>query len=60
MRIMEDPTVKMQDRLRAMEIDAKLAGHFEPDRVEVDVGEKTLLSIKERAQQMVSALARKA
>lgn len=59
MRIMEDPTVKMQDRLRAMEIDARLAGQFEPDRTEIDVGPKTLLSIKERAAQVSSALARR-
>lgn len=49
MRIMEDEKVKIQDRLRAMEIDAKLAGHFEPDRIEVEAGPNTLQAIKERA-----------
>ncbi|MCW1885529.1 terminase small subunit [Luteolibacter flavescens] len=51
--------VKMGDKLRAIELHSKLLGHFEPDRVEVDVGEKTLLSIKERASQVTSALAGK-
>lgn len=60
LEIAESSREKTQDRLRALEIDAKLAGHFEPDRVEVDVGEKTLMTIKERAEQMVSAMARKA
>ena len=54
----DNPTVKMQDRLRAMELDAKLAGQFEPIRVEVDSGAKTLLSLKERADQVCSMLAR--
>jgi phage terminase small subunit len=49
---------KMQDRLRAIEIDAKLAGHFEPDRTEIEVGPKTLLSIRDRAKQVSRALAK--
>lgn len=57
--IAESEKEKAVDRIRAMEADARLAGHFEPDRVEVDVGEKTLLSIKERASQVTSALAGK-
>ena len=52
--------VKKPDPLRAIELYCRMRGHFEPDRVEVDVGEKTLITIKERAQQMVSAMARKA
>ncbi|MCE5310430.1 MAG: hypothetical protein LLG20_22565 [Acidobacteriales bacterium] len=58
MQLMEDPRQKTQDRLRAMEIDARLAGQFEPDRTEIEVGPKTLLSIKERAAQVASALIR--
>lgn len=50
--------LKMGDKLRAIDLHSKLLGHFEPDRVEVDVGEKTLLSIKERAAQVASTLAR--
>lgn len=57
--IIENPGEKTQDRLRALELDAKLAGHFEPDRVEVEAGPKTLLSIKERAAEVSSALARR-
>ena len=57
--LMEDPRQKTHDRLRAMEIDARLAGQFEPDRTEIEVAPKTLLSIKERAAQVESALARR-
>jgi hypothetical protein len=56
---MEDPRQKTQDRLRAMEIDARLAGQFEPDRTEIEVGPKTLLSIKERAEQIRHDIARR-
>ena len=51
--------VKKPDPLRAIELYSKLLGHFEPDRVEVEAGPKTLLSIKERAQHVASALARR-
>lgn len=51
--------VKKPDPLRAIELYSKLLGHFEPDRVEVEAGPKTLLSIKERASQVSSALARR-
>lgn len=51
--------VKKCDPLRAIELYSKLLGHFEPDRVEVEAGPKTLLSIKERAAQVESALARR-
>lgn len=44
--------VKLPCKLRAIEIYSKLLGHFEPDRVEVEAGPKTLLSIKERAEQI--------
>lgn len=57
--LMEDPRQKTSDRLRAMEIDARLAGQFEPDRTEIEVAPKTLISIKERAAQVSSALARR-
>ena len=42
--------------MRAIEIDAKLAGDFAPDRVEVETGPKTLDSIRERAAAVASAL----
>lgn len=48
---------KLQDRIRAIEVDAKIAGHFEPDRTEIEVGPRTLQSIKERAQHVASTLA---
>lgn len=51
--------VKKPDPLRAIELYSKLLGHFEPDRVEVEAGPKTLLSIKERAAEVSSALARR-
>ena len=51
--------VKKPCPLRAIEIYSRLLGHFEPDRVEVEAGPKTLLSIKERAEQVSSALIKK-
>lgn len=51
--------VKKPCPLRAIEIYSKLLGHFEPDRLELEAGPKTLLSIKERAQQVSSALIKK-
>jgi len=45
--------------IRAIEVDAKLAGHFEPDRTEIDVGPRTLQSIAERAASIKSAMVRK-
>jgi hypothetical protein len=56
MRTFENPAVKMADRLRALELDAKLAGQFEPDRTEIDVGNRTLQSIRERAETVRSGL----
>ena len=50
--------VKKPCPLRAIEIYSKLLGHFEPDRVEVEAGPKTLQSIKDRANQVASALGR--
>lgn len=50
--------VKKPCPLRAIEIYSKLLGHYEPDRVEVEAGPKTLQTIKERANQVASALGR--
>jgi phage terminase small subunit len=44
------------DKLRAIELDSKLAGHFTPERVEVDVGPTTLDEIRERANKVASIL----
>lgn len=61
--ITEEPILRRRVKkpcpLRAIEIYSRLLGHFEPDRVEVEAGPKTLLSIKERAAQVSSALIRK-
>lgn len=51
--------VKKLDPLRAIELYSKMLGHFEPDRTEIAVPSKTLLNIKERAAQVVSALCRR-
>ncbi len=56
--IAESSTQKTQDRLRAIEIDAKLAGDFAPERVELETGPKTLEAVRERARTMASALSR--
>jgi len=54
--IMEDTSQKIEARLKAIEIDAKLSGQFEPDRTEIQLGNSTLQSIKERAMQIAGAL----
>jgi len=54
--IMEDTSQKIEARLKAIEIDAKLSGQFEPDRTEIQLGNSTLQSIKERAMQVAGAL----
>ena len=56
--IMEDKTENIMARLKAIEIDAKLSGQFEPDRKELQMGNSTLQSIKERAAEVGYALSR--
>lgn len=48
--------IKKPDPLRAIEIYSRLLGHFEPDRTEIDVEQRSLQSIKERAATVVSTL----
>ena len=55
-RIAKDETVKVADRIRAIEVDAKIAGHFEPERLQVDPGPHSLATIQERARRVASAL----
>ncbi|MEI6606241.1 MAG: terminase small subunit [Verrucomicrobiota bacterium] len=52
----EDPSAKPLVRIRAIELDAKLAGHFAPDQLTVETGPKTLEAIKERAERVASVL----
>lgn len=54
--IAESKSEKTQDRLRAIELDAKLNGEFAPDRVEVETGPNTLQAVRERAKEMASAM----
>lgn len=49
-------TAKTLERIRVIEVDARLAGHYVPDRTEIAVPTQTLMSIKERAMQMSSTL----
>jgi hypothetical protein len=56
--IAESPTQKTQDRLRAIEIDAKLAGDFAPEQHVIEAGPKTLDAARERAKQIGSPLGR--
>ena len=57
--IVEDPKTPVLERIRAMAEDSRMAGHYEPDRTEIAVGQRTLLSIKERAAQLSRALGRR-
>ena len=52
----EDPGAKQLVRIRAIELDAKLAGYFAPDQVTVETGSKTLAAVKERAERVGRAL----
>lgn len=54
--IAEDPTKPSSARIRAIGEDSRMAGHYEPDRVEVDAGPNVLQTIKERAANVVSAM----
>ena len=54
--IAESPTQKTQDRLRAIEIDAKLAGDFAPEQHVIDAGPQTLEAIRKRAKEMAYPL----
>lgn len=51
-RVSGTSSVKDADKLRAIELHSKLLGHFEPDRMELEFGNKTLQIIKERAAQV--------
>lgn len=48
--------VKCHDKLRAIELDSKLAGHFAPEQLVVETGPETLASIKERVASVCSGL----
>lgn len=52
-------TSTWDNKIRAIAEDNRMGGHYEADRTEIDIGPKTLLSIKERAAQVALGLARK-
>lgn len=56
-QIAEREDAPLDARIRAMAEDSRMAGHYEPDRTEIDVGQRTLQSIRERAAQVGYALA---
>lgn len=58
--IAEDGDRPPMVRIRAIEIDAKLAGHFEPDRVDLESRSFNLESAKERAMAIASSFDRNA
>ncbi len=51
-----NPDASLMARIRAIEVDAKLAGFFAPEQVVMEQGPRTLDAIKERADKMASAL----
>lgn len=53
-----DPLTKPADRIRAIEVDSKLAGHYAVEKVEVDTGPNLLASIEERAKRVGAVLSR--
>lgn len=58
--VIENPNAGLMVKMRAIELDAKLAGDFAPEKVEVETGPKTLDAIAERAASVASALDRNA
>jgi phage terminase small subunit len=56
--IARNETAPVVDRLRACAEDAKLAGHYEPEKHQVETGPKTLDAIRERAKKMVRPMSR--
>jgi|688.fasta_scaffold1403128_1 phage terminase small subunit len=56
-QIAEKEDAPLDARIRAMAEDSRMAGHYEPDRTEIDVGSRTLQSIQERAAKVGYALA---
>lgn len=57
--IVDNPSMPVGDVIRAIAEDSRLAGHYEPDRVEIEAGPNTLQSIKDRAEQIRDELRRK-
>jgi phage terminase small subunit len=55
-QIAENTAMKPLVRIRAIETDAKIAGHFEPEHHVIEGGNKTLEAIRERALKVASAL----
>ena len=58
--IAEDEAKPLDARLRAIAEDNKMAGHYEPDKMEIENGPNTLENIRERAAQVAAALDRNA
>jgi hypothetical protein len=56
--IAENSQASLEARIRAMAEDSKMAGHYEPDRVEIEAGPSTLATARERALAFASPLNR--
>lgn len=56
-RVRMEPNVS--DLVKLLAEDSKLAGHYEAEKLQVDMGEKTLEAVKERADRVVSTLIRR-
>jgi hypothetical protein len=55
-QIVENESIGIMARLRALELDAKIAGDFAPEQHVIEAGPNTLASVEERAKQVRSAL----
>lgn len=56
--IARDKQAAKVDRIRAASEDAKLAGHYEPEKVTIETGDNTLEALQKRAETVVSGLNR--
>lgn len=55
-QIVESESIGIMAKLRALELDAKLAGDFAPEQHVVETSNKTLESIQERARRITSLM----
>lgn len=58
MQIAENVLMPPNVRISAMAEDSKMAGHYEPERVEIEAGRNTLATARERALAIASPLNR--
>lgn len=54
--VIEGKDFKMGDRLRAVDIANRMAGHYEAEKVVLETGDNTLAFLQDRAKEVMSGL----